>query len=243
MRKLSKLSYNNIFISIVSICICLFWFILINIYRLLPDQSHIIDTYSDANISYENFSIQDEVITYHPHSIFDVNGYRHKLFPEEAQKYLNSDAFASIKTAMTKYSIYHENCTLDEILPELKYNAYICDTPFGKSFYIDMRKSNLFIYFTLDGKNVSYYYLNDLSTGKTEEVKLDYTSRQFYIQECKNFLSIFSKELADAFSPDMIRLDSYGIVYTLQDTKNHITIEYWIVKNKPLGFKFGYTDT
>lgn len=236
------IAYRNIFILTVTISIFLFFTILININYLLPDQANTIQTYPDEKLSYDESTSPRNRSIYHPYSIFDKDGYRHKLYPEEAEKYLNSEGFQKIKTAMTEYSIYHVDSTLGEILPNLKYNAYINHTSFGESIYINLSKENLFIYFTPDGKNVSYYYLNDLSTEKTEEVKLDYEARQSYIQECKKFLSIFSTELADSFYPDKIQLDSYGIVYTMKDTKHNISIEYWIVKNRPLGFQFGYSE-
>lgn len=238
-NKLSKC--NNIFIILFTISIFLFLMILFNINYLLPDNSNSIETYTDKKISYEDFSSQSFYTSYHPHPIFDENGYRYKLYPEEAEKYLNSDEFKKIEKAMSEYNIFHEDSSLDEILPNLKYNAYINYTSFGESIYINISKSNLTIYFTPDGKNVSYFYQNSLYDRETTEIKLDYESRQYYIEECKKFLSIFSTELADSFYPDIVQLDSYGVVYTMQDSKNNIYIEYWIPKNKPLGFKFGYS--
>ena len=239
--KSKSIKCYNIFIVLVFLFLLTFLTILFNINYLLPDKSNTIETYTDKKVSYEEFAAQKSYTSYHPHSIFDESGYRYKLYPEEAEKYLNSEGFKKIEKAMVEYNIYHENSSLDEILPNLKYNAYINYTSFGESIYISFNRDNLFIYFTPDGKNISYFYSNDLYTEETVEIKLDYESRQHYIEECKKFLSIFSRELANSFYPDIVQLDSYGIVYTMQDTKNNIIIEYWIPGNKPLGFKFGYS--
>lgn len=230
----------NMFIFLVILSTSLFIIILFNINYLLPDKSNNIETYTNVSISYKDFSAQKSYINYHPYKLFDDNGYRYKLYPEQAEKYLNSEGFKKIENAMTEYNIFSKDSSLDEILSNLKYNAYINSTPFGESIYINLSKDNLSIYFTPDGKNISYSYSNSLFSKETTEIKLDYESRQYYIEECKKFLSIFSTELAELFSPNIVQLDSYGVVYTMADTKNNIFIAYWIVENKPLGFKFGY---
>ena len=99
---------------------------------------------------------------------------------------------------------------------------------------------NVYIEFSLDGKNVSVSRFFNYAVNQKVSVNFDEETIEWLLDYAKDFFRCFSEELGEKFEPDICYLDESGHVYALEDSVNDLTFKYDFLYKCPTEFAIGF---